>query len=148
VHGRADHLANLILGLERSELVPKHLIIVQMNQPLRQWHSAVFPVVSVPLHTANEALPLAKARNLAVASSVAEHLVFLDVDCIPSHRLLSVYDGHLAQERKTVIQGSVKYLPPTDLHHWDERLLESLGTAHPVFNDYAFGSVLPHELFW
>jgi GT2 family glycosyltransferase len=148
VHGREKHLANLIDGLERSTVIPERLIIVQMNQALHPWRSGVFPVVNVPLHTTDEALPLAKARNLAVASSVADHLVFLDVDCIPSRSLLSMYDRLLSLNTATIFQGSVKYLPAADLHNWDEELLDSIGTVHPVFSDHTVGVTLPHELFW
>ncbi|MGF6768719.1 GT2 family glycosyltransferase [Paraburkholderia sp. GAS199] len=148
VHGRADHLTNLITGLERSLILPEHLVIVQMNQAVHPWHSDSFPIINVSVQTTDDALPLARARNLAVASSVAAQLVFLDVDCIPSRSLLSSYQEGLAQNANSLLQGRVQYLPATDLRDWDEAHLDRIGQIHPVFVDRAAGFVLPHELFW
>src|SRR5690606_26477589 len=65
-------------------------------------------------------LPLAAARNLAAAEATAQgadHLVFLDVDCIPGPGTVATYARELAEPHTSrvspaVLGGDVAYLPP------------------------------------
>lgn len=65
-------------------------------------------------------LPLAAARNRAAAEATArgaDHLVFLDVDCIPGSWTVATYTQALTDAGSTlaapvVLGGDVAYLPP------------------------------------
>ncbi len=110
VHGRERQLANLIRGLERAPTPPAALVVVQMNEAPRAWHSPRFPI-QVHGVEGDGILPLAAARNAAVAAAPSEQLVFLDVDCIPAPELLDAYREALAAHPEALHQGFVHYLP-------------------------------------
>ncbi|WP_044042876.1 glycosyltransferase family 2 protein [Caballeronia insecticola] len=149
VHGRHDHLANLIRGLERSVDLPQALVIVQMNEEQAQWQSSRFSIIHCMVRSANDALPLAAARNQAVLHAPSNDLIFLDVDCIPDRWLVTRYRAALAQHKDAVLQGETLYLPPgvAGALTSNEDLIER-GATHPVHREYSVGDLLPHHLFW
>lgn len=131
VKNREGHLANLVRGLERAEVPPDELIVVDMgsDRPV---------VVETTAFAANvirmdgQALPLAAARNMAAAHATGEHLLFLDVDCIPGRALPGAMDAALAH-RDGLICAEVRYLGPEDAEgDWREADLLFSGRPHPV----------------
>lgn len=149
VHGRTAHLANLILGLERSSVTPHGLWVVHMNEAPGEFTSSRFPVHTLRVDGPH-GLPLARARNRVAAIDPAAAWVFLDVDCIPAHDLLARYSQGLASQPGVLHMGQVLYLPEgANQPGWSEATLYGYGVEHPLakFRN-TDGSALPHHLFW
>ena len=111
VHGRPSHLTNLVRGLSQSDRWPDELVIVYMNEreayPLPE---VPFPVRTHHVWSDATTIPLAAARNQAVALAQHEWLIFLDVDCIPAPDLLTVYQQQLGSF-PGLLMGDIRYLP-------------------------------------
>lgn len=130
VKNRELHLRRLVEGLERSTLVPAELVIVDMSDRAIDPFACACPVDIVRLETAG--LPLARARNLAAARARGEHLLFLDVDCIPSATLLTRMSEVLAN-RDALVCAEVRYLGGDAIRDgWTEYELFGCGRPHPV----------------
>jgi len=143
VKGRHEALENLIKGLAKNTLLPNELIIVLMNEAERELPNAPFPIRQLVFsHEAN--LPLAAARNFAAKNASGERLIFLDVDCIPSTRLVKLYKENF--QPGYLLNGTVRYLKKgfdAQLEWFSD--MESLSRPDPV----RYGlEKLPHELFW
>ena len=150
-HGRRVHLANLIRGLEQSSVMPNALVIVQMNEAPIQWESPYFPIIHHVIESGDGQLPLAAARNAAVDHAPGDHLVFLDVDCIPAPNLLAQYRNVLARKENALYQGEVLYLPAGAADEDDDmrpEILAQKGEAHPLHVGRHAGEAVPHALFW
>lgn len=148
VHGRERQLANLIRGLELAPTPPAALVVVQMNEAPRALHSSRFPI-QVQAVEGDGILPLAAARNAAVAAAPGEALVFLDVDCIPAPDLLDAYRRALAARPDALHQGLVHYLPAGVAEgDWTPEALLASGVVHPLHRDRPSGEMIPHPLFW
>jgi hypothetical protein len=104
VHGRHDHLSRLLWGLGRQTRPPDVLVVVAIDDDdvesaVREAAPAGRPAGRVPvlvpsIGRAGGRLPLAAARNLGALTSAgagATGVVVLDVDCIPSPRLVERY---------------------------------------------------------
>lgn len=130
VKGRERHLAHLLEGLRRSDCAPAELIIVDLNDAPLAAPAAGVPVVMARLAT--RGLPLAAARNLGAASASHEHLVFLDVDCIPGMGLIGALSDAL-QHHQALICADVRYLPDgVPRPGWTEADLLACGQSHPA----------------
>ena len=70
-----------------------------------------FPVRTHHIWSDATTIPLAAARNQAVALAQHEWLIFLDVDCIPAPDLLTVYQQQLASF-PGLLMGDIRYLSP------------------------------------
>jgi hypothetical protein len=149
VHGRTNHLANLICGLEHSSVTPNGLWIVHMNEAPGDFTSNRFPIHSLRVDSA-DGLPLARARNRIAAIDPTAAWVFLDVDCIPAHDLLAHYRDGLSKQPDVLHMGQVRYLPEgANRPGWSEAALYQQGVEHPLAQfRSADGSTLPHHLFW
>lgn len=148
VKNRSDHLANLVEGLRRSAMPPEELVIVDMSDRPVDGHNTDFPSRVVRLET--DGLPLAKARNLAAAHARGEHLLFLDVDCIPMAHLIGLMDLSL-RGSDALICAEVLYLGAGDaVPGWAEADLMPRGRPHPV-RDFPKAGLKPEAnagLFW
>tara|TARA_R110000868_G_scaffold411785_1_gene710573 strand:+ start:53886 stop:54719 length:834 start_codon:yes stop_codon:yes gene_type:complete len=149
VKNRDRHLRNLVRGLERSEARVSELIVIDMgsDQPVIVETDA-FPVDITRLDRGT--LPLAAARNLAASRATGEHLLFLDVDCIPDAALPGSMDVALS-ENDGLICAEVRYLGPGDADgDWREDELLSRGRPHPVRPFPNEGSRIEsnYGLFW
>lgn len=131
VKNRADHLAELVEGLRRSVVPPDELVIVDMGStPPIMAPDAAFPVRLVTLGMAG--LPLAAARNAAAHIAKGEHLLFLDVDCIPMRGLVGEMRDQL-ERVDGLICAEAFYLGPTAARDgWDEEGLKLSARSHPV----------------
>jgi GT2 family glycosyltransferase len=106
--GRPDHLRNLVIGLTRQTLAPVELIVAVMQDVAYDLPTATFPIRQLMI--AGTDLPLAAARNAAARAAIGDHLVFLDMDCIPAPSLVADYARRL-QELDGLLMGEVLYLP-------------------------------------
>ncbi|RYF75212.1 MAG: glycosyltransferase [Cytophagaceae bacterium] len=144
VHNRQPALLNLIQGLEFSQLKPTELVIVYMNEPPYKLPKTSFPIIECsvghPTH-----LPLAQARNKAVQVATFEHLIFLDVDCIPHPAMVQQY-ADAFEQTGVLWSGSVRYLRKEAVQQgnfWQH--LEELSDPDPI---RANTPTLPYHLFW
>lgn len=150
VRDRTDHLANLLRGLRRSCPPPAELIVARMEgedpRPVLA-APAPFPIEVIEVPGAD--LPLARARNRAAGAARGEHLVFLDVDCVPGADLLAAFAQALADEDPLAL-GPTLYLPPGPCPG-DERGLRARAGQHPARSNL-FGDGVRvddrHDLFW
>jgi GT2 family glycosyltransferase len=130
VRNREAHLHQLIEGLRRNSRAPDELIVVDMSDRPVSIGATPFPTHVARLET--QQLPLAEARNRAAAIARFEHLVFLDVDCIPMRDCLARLSAELAR-RDGLLCADVRYLGPNDARGgWDESDLLARGRQHPV----------------
>ena len=106
--GRPHNLANLVRGLAQQTMVPLELIVARMQAEEYALPDAAFPIRQIPVIA--DPLPLAAARNAAVAVARGEIVVFLDMDCIPTPTLVADYARHLAAF-DGLLMGEVLYLP-------------------------------------
>jgi N-acetylglucosaminyl-diphospho-decaprenol L-rhamnosyltransferase len=157
VAGRPLHLYRLLAGLRRQRRHADATVVVEM----RTEHD-VRPLVPPPARrvvqpaTTTAVLPLAAARNRAAAATDAEHLVFLDVDCIPAPDLVARYVAVLEAHPAAIACGPVRYLE----RDWDADLDPG---AFPTLQNMRDRSAAPsnrrqpprdvvlgddHELFW
>lgn len=107
-HGRDAHLANLVRGLNHSSRPPGELVVAVMQDERYELPSTSFPVRQIML--GGNDICLAEARNAAAKHATGRLLVFLDVDCIPSPRLIEDYAA-AAAFNDGVWMGEVGYLP-------------------------------------
>ena len=106
--GRAAHLRNVVQGLTCQSRMPAELVVAAMQDAPYDLPEAPFPIrqILVP----GSELPLAAARNRAVATATGDDVVFLDVDCIPAPDLVADYARALAAV-DGLLMGEVLYLP-------------------------------------
>lgn len=131
VKNRADHLAQLVEGLRRSAMLPDELVIVDMgSDPLVTPPQVPFPVRLIRLE--GPCLPLAAARNAAAYAATGDHLLFLDVDCIPMRDLVKAMRDQL-DRTDGLTCAQVLYLGPTDARGaWSEDELQCSAAPHPA----------------
>ncbi|RNL55753.1 galactosyltransferase-related protein [Pedobacter jejuensis] len=143
VNGRKSALINFLSGLKISTKLPDELVIVFMNEPIGELPQMPFPVRCFQIFHENQ-IPLAAARNKAANKAEFNSLIFLDVDCIPSKDLISMYANNF--EPKKLLVGSVRYLN-IGATEQDEFLakLESLSKPDPIRKDLP---EISYELFW
>ena len=127
--GRAEHLANVILGLTRQEVQPLELIIAVMGEaPYGGLPETPFAIrqTLVPGKPAR----LAAARNAAAAIASGDDLVFLDVDCIPAPALVGDYAAALSWI-DGLVMGEVRYLPAgANAPGWDYGGFDAVAEKH------------------
>ncbi|MEM8808268.1 MAG: galactosyltransferase-related protein [Cyanobacteria bacterium P01_G01_bin.38] len=147
---RESHLTRLVSGLCQSAHRPDELIVVRMNEPERQLPSLPFKHQQIEL-SSSDALPLATARNMAVAAAKGDFLLFLDVDCIPDHGCISEYlRGHAASS-DAVLMGAVYYLERPLSTTWTLDQLQQIASPHPIRDPQVQTFLQPepnYNLFW
>lgn len=144
VKSRSIALANLIEGLNKGDVFPGELIIVNMNEDASELTSDFFNVRSFRFDS-DENIPLAAARNFAAAQVTSPFLVFLDVDCIPSKDLIFRYRNAF-QTKDQLWAGPVRYLKNgATSQQGFLQYMEELSIPDPVRGDL---TNLTYELFW
>lgn len=107
--GRAAHLANLVRGLSRQNVMPVELIVVVMQaEAYDALPDGPFPIRQIVL--GDVGLSLSTARNRAAAEARGDFLIFLDIDCIPGPDALDDYREALLSF-DGLLMGEVMYLP-------------------------------------
>jgi GT2 family glycosyltransferase len=124
VRGRHAHLAEQVRGLRGQTRAPDSYVVVAVDDPAAHDVVRCAPLEACDLLTPATPLrdgrmPLSTARNLGAATAVdagAEHLVFLDVDCVPGPTLVQRYAEVMGDasrgESPVVWCGDVAYEPP------------------------------------
>ena len=150
--GRHDHLLNQLHGIARSKRLPDLHVVVAMDDPQL---SELCGNRAVVLHQrrVDGRLPVATARNIGAEFALSQGvdtLVFLDVDCIPSDRLIGRYADLVMELPGALLSGTVAYLPPPPAGGYDLSRLSELGHAHPARPAPAHNTVQPLsiDLFW
>jgi len=154
--GRDRHLARTLAGLARQHRPPDEVIVVRMDaEPSLAVGAAGAPTtIALGAHD-RTALPLARARNAGAEEAADhDHLVFLDVDCIPAADVVVAYEDALTCWPGAVVSGPARYLdegwdrPPPGVG--DDAALAARSrppAARPVPAAGAAIEVGP-ELFW
>lgn len=145
--GRRAHLLRLLEGLARGT-PPLACTIVEMGRDEEPLPPVPYPVGRVAM--AGDALPLAAARSAGATEAAGDHLVFLDVDCIPSANLVDGFDRVLT-EHDGLVCCAVRYLPAGAVRDgWREADLKRAGRLHPVrsFPESGVRRVDNAGLFW
>lgn len=106
--GRADHLANMLLGLDAQRRRPDEVVIAVMQADPYTLPSLRFPVRQLMVGAGG--IPLAAARNAAAQAASGDTLIFLDVDCIPHPDFVADY-ASLLEDQDALFMGEVLYLP-------------------------------------
>ena len=130
VRGRRAQLARLLAALAAQTAPDFELVIAYMQaEPPTLGPMATRHVKTVPVP--GEPLPLAAARNAAARAATGDHLIFLDVDCIPAPTLVAAYRAGLAAYDACLL-GTVRYLPETVApdHGFDD--LQRYALRHPA----------------
>lgn len=145
--GRRPHLLRLLEGLGRGA-PPDECVVIEMGEDEGELPAQPFPIRRVVL--AREGLPLAASRNAGRATASGEHLLYLDVDCIPAANLVTVMARAIA-EHDALICGPIRYLPAGAVQDgWTEADLLRAGQLHPA-RSFPESGVAPVEnagLFW
>jgi len=144
LNGRQNALKNMMEGIKRATIRPTELVIVHMNESASTLIDMPIPVVQLELNH-EHLLPLAAARNYAINQARHEHVIFLDVDCIPSPSLVADYQQ--AFEKADILwAGKIRYLSKTAMMQPNVlENLQELSDPDPVRDpdmDYTY------ELFW
>lgn len=143
VQGRKNALENLMIGLCANTVLPDELIIVFMNEPVRELPVMTFDVRCYEIY-ADKHLPLAAARNLAARKASGDFLIFLDVDCIPAADLIAKYQEH--QLTSELLSGQIRYLGKgVKSDACSFTTLHELSTPDPIRSDL---KIIPFKLFW
>ena len=111
--GRDAQLAHLAAGLEAGDEPPAELVVADLGGRSRIPGTDRFPTRVVNLDTSG-GLPLAEARNAAAATTEADRLVFLDVDCVPARGMVAGYRAAL-DAFHGIVMGGVSYGRPGEL---------------------------------
>ena len=138
-HRRSAHLRNQRTGLTRGGRPTDMHVIVAMDDPAVRddLDDGGPPAIVVDCATAQDALPLARARNAGAAAAIeagAELLIFLDVDCIPGCDLVNRYHSAASQSphADALLCGPVTYLPPPGEQGYPVDRLHELVRPHPA----------------
>lgn len=125
--GRHAHLAGQIRGLRAQGRGPDVYVVVAIDDPQVHDVAGRLSPADWDLRRPGTGLrdgrmPLSAARNLGASTAIgagAEHLVFLDVDCVPNPTLVARYGEILADAPGVggprVVCGDVAYEPPPSL---------------------------------
>ena len=151
VAGRRSHLRLQQRALRDSDSQVDERIVVAMGVPPYLELTAGDTLVELP---ASSRLPLAEARNRGAAAAIArgaELMLFLDVDCLPSRRLIERYIAASRAAPDDLLCGPVHYLDPPGPDGYDLNRLPSRPTGHPARPTPTADRIVRdgnHELFW
>lgn len=131
VKGREAHLYNLLKGVVNSSLQPDEIIIVAIDDTPDLSAFGELPINIVQISSQGANLPIAEARNRGALEARFDHLIFLDVDCIPHPEFFSDMIAQ-GQKHTTLIMGNPYYLERTLPKKFELKDLEKLSAAHPA----------------
>lgn len=131
VKGREAHLYNLLQGVKTSRLQPDEIRIVAIDEVPDLTAFKDLPIEISQISSKGANLPIAEARNIGAENAKFDHLIFLDVDCIPHPEF---FDDMITQglAHKTLIMGNPYYLESSIPQNFELSDLEELSAAHPA----------------
>lgn len=106
---REGNLKNTLNGLNLQTVLPTEVIVIDMGKGIEVQNNFGFTLTIVNFARSWQFMPLAAARNLGAEQSSTEHLVFLDVDCIPSHNFCQKIVA-ASSSRNALAMGSPRYM--------------------------------------
>ena len=144
---REANLVNTLNGLCKQSLLPHEVIVIEMGDCSLRYGTYPFTLNIIRYDGSWSNMPLAAARNLGADHAVTEHLIFLDVDCIPSTTFCEKM--YLASVKKdALIMGSPRYLLHNSVNTEFEALAEN-STLHPSRPEISeLRKECCYELFW
>jgi N-acetylglucosaminyl-diphospho-decaprenol L-rhamnosyltransferase len=157
VAGRANHLACQAQALRLSDRFPDRYIIVDMSgRGEASTLAATVGATLISIQPPGRRLPLASARNAGARTAVdegADLLIFLDVDCLPSKRLVERYCAAAEEPggQASLLCGPVGELPPPPHGNYDLEQLAALSRpfdGRPIPNDTETVTTSDYHLFW
>ncbi|MGI9030216.1 MAG: glycosyltransferase family 2 protein [Ilumatobacteraceae bacterium] len=159
--GRVGHLRRTLGGLSRQSRPPDEVVVVDLRPSGGDGSRPALPCavqwVDHPPTASAKSLPLASGRNLAAASSRADHLVFLDVDCLPAPDLVERYLATLRAHPDALACGPVRYLRESwrsivEAEAPSPAALDKASDHHPDRPRLVSGQVVvanaDHDRFW
>jgi len=148
VKGREEHLHNLLQGVEMSSLQPDEIMIVAIDEVPELSAFQDLPIEIIQISSQGANLPIAEARNIGAQNANFDHLIFLDVDCIPHP---DFFDDTITQglSHKTLIMGNPYYLECSLPKNFELNELEALSAAHPARPEIKeLAEASDYMLFW
>lgn len=133
VKNRERNLRNLLLGIHRLDYSSLETIVVHMNEPLQpppDFFAGKYTAIEI--QNPETQLPLTQARNQGAKIARGDHLIFLDVDCIPAGKFLADYSRAFDKVPQAVVTGTVYYLDNPVPENWQEADLIKQGGLHPL----------------
>lgn len=106
---REGNLENTLEGLSLQTATPSEVVVVDMGKGLNLRNGYPFELKVVDFPEPWQSMPLAAARNLGTENSRTEHLVFLDVDCIPARDFCEKM-VYASVYKNALIMGSPRYM--------------------------------------
>ena len=151
VRGRQTHLDNQRAGFIGSELQPDEWIVIGMGQDIQIPPLPGVRLVTDRVEYDGENLPLAEARNRAAEICLNEKMVFLDVDCIPSRRMLTFFDKVLTESPQLWMGNALYLTSEATIGQWQTEDLRRDAVQHPLLPELGDGERLAaskYERFW
>lgn len=151
-HGRHAHLREQRRVLTRVAPGVRHLVVAIDDEEITAVAGPGADVLHLP--TDPRGLPLARARNLGVATAIEAGcalVVLLDVDCVPAPGAVEAYVAAAARVPGALLAGPVTYLPEGRVVPQDPQDLLALSDPHPSRPAPPAGEVATggdHRLFW
>lgn len=107
--GRARHLERQALAVAALDPAPDEYVVVSLDERPAEVPGAT--VVHLPVAD-GDPLPLARARNVAIAATSADLVACLDVDCLPEPLMLAAYAQAESTYSGRLLAGPVGRLEP------------------------------------
>ncbi|AEV32109.1 glycosyl transferase [Owenweeksia hongkongensis DSM 17368] len=124
------HLAKLLHGLLISTHTPAEIILVNVGNNITLPEVTPVGVIKVILDNTDEDISLAAARNAGVRAARYDHLIFLDVDCIPSSSFVENI-LEIMQHTDGLVMGQPRLIEENIDNHFTEQDLLKVSKDHP-----------------
>lgn len=130
VNNQNAQLANLLKGLLMSTHTPAEIIVVDIGNTVELPPVTPVGVITVGLNNSTEKINLAAARNEGVKIAHHEHLIFLDVDCIPSSAFIeNMLD--IIQHTNGLVMGQPRLLSQSVQDNFTQEDLTEMSIEDP-----------------
>jgi len=152
-HGRHEHLCEQRRALAAVAPDVRHVVVAMDDPEIRDLVEGE-GVVVLDLERDPLGLPLARARNLGVATAIASGatlVILLDVDCVPGADLVRSYERASTAAPGALLAGPVTYLDEGQAVPADVAALDALRSPHAARPDPLPGEIErggDPDLFW
>jgi GT2 family glycosyltransferase len=144
VKGRRKQLFNLLNSINSSVILPYDIQIVCMDD-LDGIETPDGLDVNIHLIEDRHKLPLAAARNMGIAATKTDHIIFIDVDCIVSPTLFT--NLLMGLKAENIVAAYPLYLPELpNTGNYDA--LKHKAVPHHAREHIAVGQAVHHLQFW